>query len=235
MPEITSIEPQKKKKGRFNIFVDGAFAFGLDAETVVKAGLKVGQEIRKDEIQKLVFENETNKLTEKALKFLSFRPRSARELRTHLRKKFRISPARFESRSESGGDLEFGILPDEIISSVLDHLKHLGYVDDLEFTKWWVDQRQKHRQPRGRRLIRSELYKKGVAREIIDEALPDDQEGEVKRALKAAQKKLSSYDLKSWKSKRKMSQYLARRGFDWGIIKQTLNILQDYNKEDKGN
>lgn len=89
MPKITKIQPQKKEE-RFNIYVDGKFAFGLDAETVVKSGLKVGQEISEKEIEKLVFENETNKLMEKALRFLSFRPRSESEVRQYLKKKFPV-------------------------------------------------------------------------------------------------------------------------------------------------
>jgi len=113
-----------------------------------------------------------------------------------------------------------------IIDIVLDRLKNLGYIDDEKFAKWWVDQRQTH-SPRGARLIRSELYQKGIAQEIIDKILSDDEEGEVERALKTAKKKLRSYDLKSRESRQKMGQYLARRGFDWEVIKETLTRLVD--------
>jgi len=89
MSEVTAIEPQKKKE-RFNIFVDGKFAFGLDAETLVKSGLKVGQEISEKEIEKLVFENEVRKLMEKALHFLSFRPRSESEVSQYLRRRLHV-------------------------------------------------------------------------------------------------------------------------------------------------
>lgn len=211
--------PQKKKPDRFNIFVDGKFAFGLDAETLVKSGLKVGQEISEEEIEKLVFENETNKLMEKALRFLSFRPRSEREIRDHLRKK--IPTSHLPSHTSS----------DNIINDVLDRLKHLDYVDDLEFAHWWVEQRQTHK-PRGARLIRSELYQKGIAKEIIDQVLPEDEEGEVERALQTARKKFRSYrNLKPREFKQKMGQYLARRGFDWETIKETLNRLVDTSSE----
>ncbi len=217
MPEITSIEPQKKKEERFNIYIDGKFGFGLDAEALVKSGLKVGQEISEEEIEKLVFENETNKLMEKALRFLSFRPRSERELRDRLRTKI---------------SKRLKVSADGIIDNVLDRLKHLDYVNDLEFTKWWIEQRQTHK-PRGARLIRSELYQKGVAREIIDKVLgeTEDHEGEVEQALAAARKKLRSYNLKSWESKQKMGQYLARRGFDWETIKEALSRLIDTSPE----
>ena len=208
MPEITSIKPQKKKPDRFNIFVGGKFRFGLDAETLVKSGLKVGQEISEKEIEKLVLENEVRKLMDKALRFLSFRPRSESEVRRYLKKKL----------SKRAVDTT------DIVDTVVQRLIRLGYVDDKEFAKWWIEQRQTHN-PRGARLIKSELYQKGIAQEIIDQVLPEDGEGEVGRALKAAKKKLRSYDLKSWESKQKMSQYLARRGFDWEVIKETLSRL----------
>ena len=213
MPAITSVEPQKKKE-RFNIFVDGKFRFGLDAETLVKSGLKVGQEISEKEIEKLVLENEVRKLMDKALRFLSFRPRSESEVRRHLKSKTLHSSFFIHHSS------------DIVIDNVLNRLKHLDYVDDVKFSQWWVEQRQTH-SPRGARLIKSELYQKGIAQEIMDKVLPEDGEGEVARALKAAKKKLRSYDLKSWESKQKMSQYLARRGFDWEVIKETLTRLVD--------
>ena len=210
MPEVTAVEPQKKRPERFNIFIDGRFGFGLDAGTLVKSGLKVGQEISEEDIEQLVLESETNKLMEKALRFLSFRPRSESETRQHLRRKL---PKRAIDTVDTA----------DTIDTVVNRLKHLGYVNDLEFTKWWVEQRQTHR-PRGARLIRSELFQKGIAQEVIDEVLPEDEEGEVERALKTARKKLRSYkNLKPREFKQKMGQYLARRGFDWEVIKQILD------------
>lgn len=225
MPEVTAIEPQKKKPDRFNIFVDGKFAFGLDAETVVKSRLKVGQEISEEEIKKLIFENETNKLTEKALRFLSFRPRSERELRDHLRRK--VSRSQSIKVSKMAIDATDAIDTPDTIDTVIDRLEHLGYINDSEFARWWIEQRQTH-SPRGARLVRSELYQKGVSQEIIDQVLPEDEEGEVERALKTAKKKLRSYkNLNPQEFKQKMGQYLARRGFDWEVIKETLDRLVD--------
>jgi len=144
---------------------------------------------------------------DKALRFLSFRPRSEKEIRNHLKSKTQHA-----------------------LETVIQKLKSLDYVNDEEFATWWVEQRQKH-SPRGARLIKSELYQKGVSQEIIDKVLLEDEEGEVGRALEAAKKKLRSYDLKSRESKQKMGQYLARRGFDWETIKETLDRLVDTPSE----
>jgi len=218
MPSITSIEPQKKKKDRFNIFVDGKFAFGLDAETLIKSGLRIGQEISAKEIEKLVLESETNKMVEKALRFLSFRPRSERELRNHLQRK--VSKYQSVKVSRKAAD---AIDATDTVDTVIQRLQRLGYLNDLEFARWWVEQRQTHK-PRGRQLIKNELYQKGISQEIIDQVLPEDEESEVERALQTAKKKLRSYkNLKPQEFKQKMGQYLARRGFDWEVIKEVTN------------
>lgn len=169
MPQVTSIEPQKKK-----------------------------------EIEKLV---------EKALRFLSFRPRSEREVRDHLKRK--LSKKTIDAV--------------DTVDATVEKLKRLGYINDLEFTKWWVEQRQTHK-PRGLQLIKSELYQKGIAKEIVDETLGgvESPEDEVELALQAAKKKLRSYqNLKTSEFKQKMGQYLARRGFDWDTIKEALVRLVD--------
>jgi len=81
MPKVTAIKPQKRAE-RFNIYLDGKFAFGLDAGALVKSGLATGQEVGETEVRKLREENEFGKLLNRALKFLSFRPRSEFEVRT---------------------------------------------------------------------------------------------------------------------------------------------------------
>ena len=60
MGKITDIKLQKNKK-RFNIFVDNKFRFALAAETLVKAGLKIGQEITEEDIRILRYKDIKNK------------------------------------------------------------------------------------------------------------------------------------------------------------------------------
>jgi regulatory protein len=206
MLTITAIKPQKKKKDRYNIYVDGEFAIGLAAETLVKSGIKIGQEISNEQIQQLIFKNEVANLLAKAYRFLSYRPRSEREIRDYLQRKSKNSSA---------------------IPTVLAELRQQGYIDDVEFTKWWVEQRREQN-PRGLRLIRSELLQKGVPQKIIDEVLDEfaDPEKEIEQAMIAARKKLGTYQsLQPQEFKRKMANYLARRGFGWDAISEVLESL----------
>ena len=56
MPKITSVEPQKKNLRRFNVYLDGEFAFGADEDLVVNKRLVVGKEISKEDLEKILFE-----------------------------------------------------------------------------------------------------------------------------------------------------------------------------------
>lgn len=238
MPKITAISPQKRK-GRFNIFIDGEFAFGIDEDTLVQEGLIVGKEISELEVGELEEKSEVGKLYQKALRFLEYRPRSERELYNYLKKKPAITEA-----LKNAEDTEI------IRERILKKLKQLNLLNDEEFARWWVEQRRNSRNPRGIRAIQSELYRKGVEREIIEqvlktnekpatpattETLKENENTEVALAAKAAQNYLKKLNKpippipptppKHWELKRKLGAYLARRGFDWDTIKTTVDKL----------
>lgn len=207
MPQITDIKPQKRKQ-RFNVYVDGKFSFGLDADTLVKSGLKINQEISQEEIEKLVKENEFVKVYDRVLKFFSFRPRSEKELRDWFKKK------------------QVG---EETQKLIYQKLKHLNYLNDEEFTKWWIEQRTTFR-PSGSRLLALELRQKGVPREIIDKLLITNYElliTERAQALKIAQKRWERLKgLPHREAREKLGAFLARRGFSWETIKEVLSEIK---------
>lgn len=201
MPQITDIKPQKRKK-RFNIYVDGKFAFGLDAESLVKAGLQINQEISQEEIEKLVKENEFVKIYDRVLKFFSYRPRSEKELKDWFAKK------------------QVG---EETQKLIREKLKQLGYLNDEEFAKWWIEQRMAFR-PAGTRLLAMELRQKGVSKEIISRITSHvSRVTERELAQKVAEKKLKSLKhLSGLELKQKLTSALVRRGFSWETIKEVV-------------
>lgn len=199
VPQITRIKPQKNKK-RVNIYLDGKFAFGLDADNFLKAGLKVDQNLTQKQIDDLVFKNEFQKLLNRALRLISRRPRSEKEIHDYLRRK----------KS-----------PPELIEKVIKKLKQLKQVNDLEFARWWVEQRSTFR-PRGKFGLTMELRQKGVNEKIIKQVI-DEKVKELPLAQKLAQKKFKAYkNLPREERYQKMSAFLARRGFSWEIIKKVV-------------
>jgi len=202
--QITDIKPQKKDPKRFNIYVDGKFAFALPFEALAKEGLEIDQQISQEEIDKLVKENEFLKVYDRVLKFFSYRPRSGKELKDWFKRK------------------QVG---EETQEMILQKMKQLGYLNDEEFSRWWIEQRTTFR-PAGTRLLAMELRQKGISREIIDKLLITNNElliTERTLALKIAQKKWEKLrGLSHQEARRKIGAFLARRGFSWETIKEVV-------------
>ncbi len=203
VPQITAIKPQKREN-RFNIYVDGEFSFGLDAESLVRVGLKVDQEISQEEIEKLIKENEFGKVYDRVLQFFSYRPRSGKELTDWF------------GRKKVG---------EETQKLVKQKVGQLGYLNDEEFAKWWVEQRTTFR-PAGTRLLAMELRQKGIPREIISHITCHiSQINERELARKVAEKKLKTLkNLPLQEREQKLTAFLLRRGFSWETIKAALKL-----------
>lgn len=206
--KITRIKAQKNKK-RVNIYLDGKFAFGLDADNFLKAGLKVGQKLTEKQVEDLIFKNEFQKLFDKTLRLISRRPRSEKEIYDYLKKNL------LKRQTIVG-------LKRRISEDIIEKLKEMGVLGDEEFTRWWVEQRLTFR-PRGKFGLTMELRQKGVDKEIIKKVVEEKVE-ELPLVQKMAQKKLKAYkNLPKEERYQKMSAFLARRGFSWETIKKVVD------------
>ena len=149
------------------------------------------------------FEN----LLNKSFKFLSYRPRSEKEVRDYLLRKK---------------------ADDITLERIIQSLKENNFINDVDFTKWWIEQRTKFR-PKAQRLIKLELLRKGIAKDLIEEILQDktvETETDLDKAKKIAQKKLLRYkNDKPQKQYEKMERFLASRGFNWDTIKEVVDQL----------
>lgn len=212
--QVTSVEPQRKRKDRLNIFLNGSYAFSLDTGTVLKNNIKKGRELSQKEIELLLRENETAKLINLSLNYLSYRPRSQKEITDYLAKKIaQFENIKFNQAKES-----------ELIGECISKLTKYKYIDDVEFAKWWAESREKSN-PKGTRLIKLELLRKGIDRDIIDEILEKNL-NQTELAVKAIQKKLKTWkNLPSAELKNKAYRYLASRGFDYDQINETVAQL----------
>ncbi len=215
MPQVSSVEPQKRKKDRFNIFLDGKYAFSQDAQSLLKHKIKKGQTLSQKKIEVLLKESETSKLVDLALNYLSFRPRSQKEIEGYLAKKIsQRENIKFSQAKESGS-----------INDVIRKLIKYKYIDDRQFAKWWIESRSRSN-PKGNRLIKAELLKKGIDKDIIDSLLKKtlNQKG---LALLVIQKKIKSWkNLPNLEFRNKVYRYLASRGFDFDEIREVVAHLE---------
>lgn len=195
---ITRLVVQKRDRERVNVYLDDEFAFGLAMKEALR--LKLGQSLDDGEIEALKLADRHHKLYGRALDQLSRRPRSRRELERYL----------------AGKDGS----PDEI-EAVLARLEKAGYMDDLAFASFWVENRERFR-PKGKRAIRYELRQKGVNETIIDQALEELDVDEVESAYRAAQKRLRRLEVieDRWEFRRRLGDYLGRRGFGWDTVRE---------------
>lgn len=201
MPTITAIEPQKKNPRRVNIYLDGEFAFGLSR--IAAAWLKVGQPLTQEKIDALQAEDAREVVYEKALHFLSYRPRSINEVRRNLLK--------------HGFD-------ETLVEQTLDRLQENGLLDDKEFARAWVENRRAFR-PRSASALRMELRQKGLGDEVIQSAL-DENVDEETLAREAARKQARRYAGLEWAEfRQKMGAFLARRGFSYAVIAPVISEI----------
>jgi regulatory protein len=205
MPDITSIKVQKNGK-RVNIYLDGKFGFGLDLENFVKFGLKVEQTLKDEKIEEIVKKAEFQLSLDKLLRFATLRPRSESEVRGWMKRK-RVHKS--------------------LQKDLFDKLMHLELIDDEKFARWWVEQRLLFK-PKAKRILNDELKIKGIKKEIIGEVLENTEIDEVKIAKNLLSKKKYRWEkLPSLESKRKMTEYLVRKGFSWEVIKQAIGMIND--------
>jgi regulatory protein len=196
---ITDITKQKRRP-RVDIFVDGRCVLSLTLALAAQAGLRPGDDVTTERLEELRQADEQQQAREAALRLLAYRPRSEAELRARLTRRG---------------------LPPVLVEEAIAGLRERGLLDDETFARYWVEARQQS-SPRGQRLLRRELLAKGIAMDTAREALTV--AGEEEAARRAAEKKARTlHDLDYPTFRRRLGQFLLRRGFDY----QTAHTLVD--------
>ncbi len=207
--KITSIKAQKRNPQRVNIHLDGEFAFGLSRFSA--AWLKTGQKLTQSEIEKMIDEDSLEVAYQKALHYMSYRPRSEKEVYKNLL------------------DKDF---TESIAHTTIQRLKEKAYVDDLKFARQWIENRNTFR-PRSQRLLSYELHNKSVPDDIIQKALEEITISEEELAYQAALSRAEKCKTLDWQSFRnKIGSFLARRGFYYSVTTPVLKRLWDEVKKD---
>ncbi len=199
---ITDLREGKRKEKRINIYLDGRFAFSLGAEVAVKENLQVGQELTSAQIEALTGSDQLQRCLGAAYRYLSYRPRSESEIRE-----------RMQRRGFAG----------ETVDAAIARLREQALMDDEAFAQFWKENRESF-SPRSRWLTKRELKRKGVLNDVIDQAVAgmDDNEN----AYRAARQKTLRCTPTDYESfRRRLGDYLRRRGFNYEIIGHTVDRI----------
>ena len=146
-----------------------------------------------------------NRAREYALRLLEYRERSEQEIEERMARK------NYDER---------------LIKSTIKSLKNHNLVNDRRFARMWAESCL--RRSYGRWKVRSDLNKKGIDEEIVEEVLRESYSkvDEVQIALALIQKKWPFLKEEKNTLLRRVSDFLKRRGFPFEVIAEV--IRQQY-------
>jgi regulatory protein len=217
--KITRIEKQKKRQSRVNVYADDEFLIGISMETLLRLGLRKGDEITPAALAVIQKTEEQHGAHAAALRLLSVRPRSERELRDRLREK------------------EFG---DEEIGKTLEALKTSGLINDAEVARTMI-RNARTLKPTGRVALAQKLLRLGIAKSVVLEALDELLGGSHQQhdALRAGEQFLkrsrkSATPEEKQKLRQRLSAFLLRRGFPWDVVAPAVKKMMTEGEPDEG-
>ena len=202
MAVITKISPQKKRQGYYNIFVDGKYTLALSELDLTVFGLRVDQVLTPGLLNELRGAQAKSKSYNFALRYLALRPRSINEVKDYLttRKDFSIEDA------------------DTTITRLIEQ----NYLNDQDFAAMWVRNRLLLK-PKSTSVLRLELIKKGIDKDIITEVLSQlDETAQIASLGELITKKMRQT---KYQNKQKLIEYLSRQGYSYSLVNKTLEEL----------
>jgi len=200
---ITEITQQKRRKTRYNIHTEEGFLLALSDESVVRHHLKVGSTISSDLLEELREEDSLKYAKELAFKYVTYSPRSEKQLLKHLGQK-EIDPT--------------------CAAEACRIMKEYGYINDESYARQYAEAYLKKYSPY---LVKQRLIAEGISKEIAENAVAD---ADPKDQLKELYDKLCRKHEKEepLKRKKKICDALARRGFSWSEISPLFRDNDDY-------
>lgn len=212
MAKITKITAQKRA-GRYNIYLDGKFAFPVSEEVLIKCRLLKGVELDKQQVAVIKRADHQSKIYSRVLDYLSYQPRTAAEVKKKLT------------------DLE--ATPDQI-TTVLERLKRERLVDDQQYAKSYV-RTMANTSLKGPKVMEQKLAQKGVSPANIELGLVEfSADQQLTNASKLARKLYRRYHRKSARQRRqKVEQSLALHGYGFDLARRVADENEPAVSADK--
>ena len=203
--KITRIEPSKHKKGRILVFFEDDSLLKITESELLQFSLRVGQDLSPETLAALKEAGEKSGWKATGAAMTGRRMFSRKEVKERLVKK----GAEETQAEETAAWLEtLGAVDDAVYAGVIvRHYAALGY---------------------GPGRIRQEFVKRGIAKDLWEEALA--QLGDPTAAIEQfVESKMRTGDEKE---RKKIADALLRRGFSWNDIRPVLNRWGEEIKEE---
>ena len=205
---VTDIKESTKKKGKFDVYVEGKLAFSLIAADIEYFKIKKGENLP-DNKYNFIMENIVYiKAQDLALSYISGKMRTEKEV---------------------CGKLRLNGFDEDIVKKVLDFLKKYDYVNDYNYCLAFIRQSLKLN-PMGYFAIRQKLKIAGVEDYNIEKAWNESNVDQLKYAELITDKKLKGKKIADEKEMRKLQDFLLRKGYSYDIIK---DIIKNHKLDEK--
>ena len=196
---------KNKHNDKYSVFIDGDFAFSLSMGDILFFKLEEGNEVSQKTYDYIKNEVVLIKAKNRAASFLGSSKKTEKAV--------------FDKLIESGYD-------EEICEKVVEELKNYGYINDLDYALSFIEDRLRLN-PKGIYGLKTELRQKGVKDSVIEKAIDMaeiDESIYIKQLI--IKKRFDLQDMDE-KEKKKLYDFLLRRGFSYGIIKDTIKNFDD--------
>ncbi|MBP2057601.1 regulatory protein [Lactobacillus colini] len=211
MSVITKVTAQKRK-GHYNIFLDGHFAFGVNERTLTNFRLFKGNSLSDEQIIEIKEYEADSKAVELAMNYLSYQPRSIYDVLVYLK------------------DHQIG---DDAAQSAVSQLIDLGYLDDAKFSELFIKNDLQVGKD-GPKSLSHKLQQKGVSSEIIEQKLADIETSAWRdagiRVIKSLKHQVGRMSVNEIKRKAKIK--LMSHGFTNELIEMIVEELSISETED---
>lgn len=197
---VTKLTPVTKAK--YKVYLDEEFAFVLYKGELSLYGIQEGKELSQDVVERIKKEVLVKRAKLRALHILERADRTEAELAAKLKQ---------------------DLYPDEIVACAMQYVKSFGYIGDSDYARRFVEGK---RRTKSKREITMLLQQKGISSEYIAEALENSYEecNERDTIQKLVEKKHFSVEEATDKEKKKMFDYLLRKGFRYEDIRQVIQV-----------
>lgn len=203
---------EKKKNGMYQVFFDNGNNIDISEEIILKYNLLIKKEVDNALIDKMLDENKVYIAYNLAIKYISTKMRSRREIREYLSKK---------------------LIDNDSINTVISLLEKEKYVDDKSYAKAYVNDKILLTND-GPNKIKSKLFDLGIREESIDEALEAfDIDTQKEKVTKIAKKMVEVNRNKSATFLRnKILVYLVNLGYERSLINSVLSTIEIKTSKD---
>lgn len=204
MAQITKITAQKRR-GRYNIFLDGQYAFPVSETTLVTYHLAKEMTLTADMIAQIKDSEVVAMGLEIGLNYITHQSRTRQEVRERLEKEE---------------------LPEDVIGQILTRLTELGFLDDVDYVKRYLEADLKMGDT-GPRVVQYKLRQKGIATELLADQLAGIESDEwTAVAVRAGQKNLRHHRNRAYKDQlQRLRVNLMQKGFDEVTIQAAIAKL----------